>query len=35
VEVAGMTELNNRAPIKVKNCKAHSFELDIDSTGFR
>ncbi|KAI3434380.1 hypothetical protein D9Q98_002458 [Chlorella vulgaris] len=34
VEVAGMTELNNRAPIRVKNCKAHSFELDIDSTGF-
>ena len=33
-EIVGMTELNGRAPIRVKNCKAHSFELEIDSTSF-
>ncbi|PSC67218.1 Ubiquitin-activating enzyme E1 2 [Micractinium conductrix] len=34
-EVVGMTELNGRAPIRVKNCKAHSFHLEIDSTDFQ
>ncbi len=34
-EIVGMTELNGRAPIPVKNCKAHSFTLEIDTTGFR
>lgn len=33
-EIVGMTELNGRAPIPVKNCKAHSFTLEIDTTGF-
>eukprot|EP00775_Hariotina_reticulata_P006408 gene6408-6639_t len=33
-EVVGMTELNNHKPIKIKNCKAHSFELEWDTTGF-
>ncbi|KAL6757412.1 ubiquitin-activating enzyme E1 [Haematococcus lacustris] len=33
-EVEGMTQLNNHRPIKVKNCKAHSFELDLDTSGF-
>lgn len=33
-EIVGMTELNGRAPLRVKNCKAHSFTLEIDSTGF-
>ncbi|WIA10070.1 hypothetical protein OEZ85_010280 [Tetradesmus obliquus] len=33
-EVVGMTELNNHKPVKVKNCKAHSFELELDTTGF-
>ncbi|PRW20689.1 Ubiquitin-activating enzyme E1 2 isoform A [Chlorella sorokiniana] len=27
-EVVGMTELNSHAPIRVKNCKAHSFYLE-------
>lgn len=34
-EVLGMTELNGRAPLRVKNCRAHSFSLEVDSTGFR
>ena len=34
-EVVGMTELNGRAPLRVQNCKAHSFHLDVDSTGFQ
>eukprot|EP00879_Flechtneria_rotunda_P011893 GHRR01012422.1.p1 GENE.GHRR01012422.1~~GHRR01012422.1.p1 ORF type:complete len:887 (+),score=280.88 GHRR01012422.1:1076-3736(+) len=33
-EVVGMTELNNHKPIRVQNCKAHSFELDVDTTKF-
>jgi hypothetical protein len=33
-EIVGMTELNGRAPLRVKNCKAHSFTLEIDSTDF-
>lgn len=34
-EVQGMTELNDHKPIRVKNCKAHSFELDLDTRGFK
>lgn len=34
-EVVGMTELNGHAPIRVKNCKAHSFYLEVDSTNWR
>ncbi|KIZ06683.1 ubiquitin-activating enzyme E1 [Monoraphidium neglectum] len=33
-EVVGMEELNTHKPIRVKNPKAHSFELDLDTTGF-
>lgn len=29
-EVQGMEKLNGHEPIRVKNCKAHSFELDLD-----
>lgn len=34
-EVVGMTELNGHPPIRVKNCKAHSFYLEVDSTNWR
>jgi hypothetical protein len=34
-EIVGMTELNGTAPIRVKQCKAHSFLLEVDSTNFR
>lgn len=30
-----MTELNGHPPIRVKNCKAHSFYLEVDSTNWR
>ncbi|GBG00327.1 ubiquitin-activating enzyme E1, partial [Raphidocelis subcapitata] len=30
-EVVGMEALNGHKPIRVKNCKAHSFELDLDT----
>ncbi|KAI8466875.1 MAG: hypothetical protein J3K34DRAFT_432282 [Monoraphidium minutum] len=33
-EVVGMTELNSHKPVRVKNPKAHSFEIDVDTTGF-
>lgn len=33
-EIVGMAELNGRAPLRVKNCKAHSFHLEVDSTNF-
>ena len=33
-EIVGMTELNGRAPLRVKGCKAHSFHLEVDSTDF-
>lgn len=33
-EVQGMEVLNSHKPVKVKNCKAHSFELELDTTGF-
>lgn len=33
-EVVGMHELNSAGPIRVKSAKAHSLEIDIDSTGF-
>lgn len=33
-EVEGMTQLNSHKPIKVKNCKAHSFELDLDTSSY-
>ncbi|GLC36229.1 E1 ubiquitin-activating protein [Pleodorina starrii] len=33
-EVVGMEKLNTHGPFKVKNCKAHSFELDVDTTGW-
>eukprot|EP00199_Chlamydomonas_sp_CCMP681_P000060 CAMPEP_0119109006 /NCGR_PEP_ID=MMETSP1180-20130426/16736_1 /TAXON_ID=3052 ORGANISM="Chlamydomonas cf sp, Strain CCMP681" /NCGR_SAMPLE_ID=MMETSP1180 /ASSEMBLY_ACC=CAM_ASM_000741 /LENGTH=1022 /DNA_ID=CAMNT_0007094699 /DNA_START=109 /DNA_END=3180 /DNA_ORIENTATION=- len=31
-EVIGMTQLNGHAPIALKNCKPHSFELDLDTS---
>lgn len=31
-EVHGMPSLNAHAPIRVKSCKAHSFELDLDTS---
>ena len=34
LEVVGMTELNTAGPLRIKNTKAHSFEVEIDSTGF-
>jgi ubiquitin-activating enzyme E1 len=34
VEVEGMTQLNGHAPIKIKDCKAHSFTLDCDTSSF-
>ncbi|PNH08804.1 Ubiquitin-activating enzyme E1 2 [Tetrabaena socialis] len=33
-EVSGMRQLNTQGPFKVKNCKAHSFELDVDTSGW-
>ena len=33
-EVEGMTELNSMAPVKVLSAKAHSLELEVDSTAF-
>ncbi|KAH7624317.1 hypothetical protein Ndes2526B_g00502 [Nannochloris sp. 'desiccata'] len=33
-EVVGMTELHSAGPLRIKNAKAHSFEVEIDSTGF-
>lgn len=33
-EVEGMNELNAAGPLRVLNPKAHSFEVDIDSTAF-
>ncbi|CAG9465807.1 unnamed protein product [Pedinophyceae sp. YPF-701] len=33
-EVEGMTPLNDGVPRKVMNCKATSFQLDCDTTGF-
>lgn len=33
-EVVGMTELNGHAPVRITNCKAHSFQLELDTTGF-
>ncbi|GFR51131.1 hypothetical protein Agub_g13484 [Astrephomene gubernaculifera] len=33
-EVVGMEKLNSHGPFKVKNCKAHSFELDADTSGW-
>jgi ubiquitin-activating enzyme E1 len=34
-EVGGMTQLNAlKEPIRVRNCKAHSFELELDTSGF-
>lgn len=34
-EVVGMTELNQHKPIKVRNCKKHSMELELDTTNFK
>ncbi|KAK9812866.1 hypothetical protein WJX72_004885 [[Myrmecia] bisecta] len=34
-EVQGMTELNDRRPRKVKNCKPHSFELEEDTGAYQ
>lgn len=34
-EVQGMTELNNHKPIKIRNCRPHSFELELDTVGFK
>ena len=33
-EVVGMGELNTAGPLRIRNAKAHSFEVEIDSTGF-
>ncbi|KXZ53042.1 hypothetical protein GPECTOR_8g407 [Gonium pectorale] len=33
-EVVGMDKLNTSGPFKVKNCKASSFELDVDTSGW-
>jgi ubiquitin-activating enzyme E1 len=34
-EVGGMTQLNAlQEPIRVRNCKAHSFELELDTSSF-
>eukprot|EP00850_Spirogloea_muscicola_P006789 SM000033S12310 [mRNA] locus=s33:1758:6785:+ [translate_table: standard] len=33
-EVLGMTELNGSTPHKIKNVKAHSFQLDEDTRGY-
>lgn len=33
-EVQGMPELADLAQVKIKNCKAHSFALELDTTGF-
>lgn len=33
-EVYGMNGINNHKPIRVKNCKPHSFELELDTTNF-
>lgn len=33
-EVGGMAELNAAGPLRVRNARPHSFEVDIDSTGF-
>ena len=32
VEVEGMTELNNHAPIMIKDCKGFQFKLDFDTS---
>lgn len=29
-----MSEVNNHPGIRVKNCKAHSFELDLDTSAY-
>lgn len=33
-EIVGMEELNAAGPLQIKNAKAHSFVVDIDSTSF-
>ncbi|KAG2427387.1 hypothetical protein HYH02_014607 [Chlamydomonas schloesseri] len=33
-EVVGMDKLNTHGPFKVKNCKAHSFEIEADTSGW-
>lgn len=33
-EVVGMEELNHQGPMRVRNVKPHSFEVEIDSTSF-
>lgn len=33
-EVVGMPALNSHKPIKIKNCKPHSFELELDTTEY-
>jgi len=33
-EVEGMAELNGHAPVRVRSCKPHFFELELDTTGF-
>ncbi|EFJ51834.1 hypothetical protein VOLCADRAFT_79505 [Volvox carteri f. nagariensis] len=33
-EVVGMEKLNTHGPFKVKNCRAHSFELDLDTSSW-
>lgn len=33
-EVVGMSELNAAGPLRIVSAKAHSFEVDVDSTGF-
>lgn len=33
-EVKGMPELSGGKPHRIGNCKAHSFEVDVDSSGF-
>lgn len=33
-EVKGMTEINGMGPVRVKNCKPQSFELDVNTENF-
>ena len=34
VEVEGMTELNNREPVKISGCTKDSFKIELDTRGF-
>ncbi|KAG2486273.1 hypothetical protein HYH03_015097 [Edaphochlamys debaryana] len=33
-EVVGLEKLNTEGPFRVKNCKPHSFEVDVDTSGW-